>query len=176
MNVERRIKETFSEWIAFSGTRSGAPLKSRQDVYPLIRLPKYTDILDGDIPISKSEFSLWHKENSTKMHLSRPEMPIGWTTKLINLYLKSMVYMGNYGRRGLDQLIHPPIDNGLWKGIKENYKEDKSILSMTHCKSQIKDITTYEVYQKIIQGIEIISERENIKLIEVEKYWKGTEF
>jgi hypothetical protein len=44
-------------------------------------------------------------------------LPIGWAVKLINVYLKTLVYLAREGRSGLIESIHPPIDNELWKGI-----------------------------------------------------------
>jgi len=174
--IRYKILHTYSLWTALSGTRSGSPLKSREDIYNLLKLPDYPKILLGSIPITKEEFNLWHKENSNLLHKSRNEMPIGWTTKLINLYLKTMVYVGQMGRPELIKHIHPPIDNGLWDGIKEKYKNDTSIIEKTHSKSKIKDIQKYTDYTEIIAGIELIAEKENIFLIEVEHLWKGTEY
>jgi mitochondrial fission protein ELM1 len=170
------IADTFSRWIAFSGTRSGCPLKSRKEVYPLINLPNYDVILKGDQPISKQEFNYWHRKSSELIKQKEPRLPIGWTTKLINLYLKSMVYVGQFGRPNLVQFIHPPIDKGLWDGIMERYSDDDEIISKTHSKTKIKDIENYEDYRLIIDGIELITNKENWLLLEVEQLWKGTEF
>lgn len=177
-NSEFRFKiiEKFAQWIAFSGTRSGCPLKSRSDVYPLINLPDYDKIFQGSKVIIKEEFNQWHEFSSMLITKKRPEMPIGWTTKLINLYLKEMVYVAQFGRPNLINCIHPPIDNGLWDGIKERYKYDKEIIAKTHSKNIIKDIVNYQDYRIIIDGIELIAKRENWPLIEVELLWKGTEF
>lgn len=170
------IVKTFSEWVAFSGTKSGSPLKARKDVYPLIQLPKYEEILLGKKHISKDEFNQWHKKNTESICAEASKMPVGWSTKLINLYLKSMVYLAGIGRPNLVNLIHPPIDGGLWKGIKAAYKHEANIIAQTHHKKIIKGITTYEDYEIIIGGIEKITTRENIKLIEIEKYWQGTKW
>lgn len=58
-----KIIRDFAEWTAFSATRSGCPIKSRNDVYPLIRIPKYIEILKAD-RISHEEFIKWHKSNT----------------------------------------------------------------------------------------------------------------
>ena len=171
-----KIIETFAQWIAFSGTRSGCPLKSRDDIYPLINIPDYSEILEGNQPITKEEFNAWHKKSALSITLEKPIMPIGWTTKLINLYLKELVYVGQYGRSDLIRFIHPPIDNGLWEGIKETFGDNKSILNKTHSKTKIKDIVNYQDYQTIIDGIEMISQERNWLLIEVEQLWKGTRY
>lgn len=177
MTKERRIiLNRFSEWIAFSSTRSGSPLKARKDVYPLIKTPDYKAILEGDKRIEIDEFSAWHKSSTKKITDKRSEMPVGWATKLINVYLKSMVYSAGVGRKGLARLIHPPIDNGLWQGIKKEFSSQKAIIDLTHHQSRIKNIKTYKDYQRIIKGMRMIADKKGIDLIEVEQYWLGTIF
>jgi len=170
------ICNTFGRWIAFSGTRSGCPLKSRSDIYPLINDVNFDLILKGNEPISKQEFNDWHSMYSELIKQKEPRLPIGWTTKLINLYLKSMVYVGLFGRPNLVQFIHPPIDKGLWDGIAERFGNDDEIISKTHSKTKIKNIVEYDDYRLIIDGIELIANKENWLLIEVEQLWKGTEY
>ncbi len=170
------IADTFSRWIAFSGTRSGCPLKSRKDIYPLLDDVAFDVILNGDQPISKQEFNDWHSKYSELIKQKEPRLPIGWATKLINLYLKSMVYVGLFGRPNLIQFIHPPIDKGLWDGIAERFGNEDEIISKTHSKTKIKNIVEYDDYRLIIDGIELISNKENWLLIEVEQLWKGTEY
>jgi len=53
-----KIVRDFAEWAAFSSTRSGCPIKSREAVYPLIRKPNYGEIFDGDL-ITQEEFEGW---------------------------------------------------------------------------------------------------------------------
>ena len=173
-DLRYEIIENFAQWIAFSGTRSGCPLKSRDDIYPLIKTPDYSEILEGNQPITKEEFNVWHKKSTQAIKHENSTIPIGWATKLINLYLKELVYVGQYGRPGLIQFIHPPIDNGLWIGIKESFGSNKSIINRTHSKTKIKDIVDYQDYQTIISGMEMISQERNCHLIEVEQFWKGT--
>ena len=99
-----------------------------------------------------------------------------WAAKLINVYLKTVVYVGSIGRPGLSGLIHPPIDGGLWDGIKAKYKSQPEIIAKTHIVTKIKDIQTYAQYQTIISGLVLIAEKENHPLFEVEHLWQGTEF
>jgi hypothetical protein len=174
--VRHQIIHNYARWCAFSSTRSGSLLKSRADIYPLIDLPEYHIILKGTEPISKPKFEEWHERSTKRIHKARPEMVIGWCTKLINLYLKTMVYVGQIGRPGLMDCIHPPIDGGLWDGIKEKYAMNAAIMDKTHKISKIKEIEKYEQYQVILEGIEMVARAENCSLLEVEKLWKGTEF
>lgn len=76
------IIETFAQWIAFSGTRSGCPLKSREDVYPLIKTPDYSEILKGDQPITKEEFNVWHEKSSQEIREKSSRVTNGEESKL----------------------------------------------------------------------------------------------
>jgi hypothetical protein len=147
----KAIIKAFSEWTAFSATRSGCPIKSREEVYPLIRVPKYDEILEGG-PIRKEDFNRWHEANTLAICDKNNKLPIGWAVKLINVYLKTLVYLAREGRSGLIESIHPPIDNELWKGIQQEYPNDPEILDKTHIVSKIKEIKEYTTYKKIING------------------------
>lgn len=174
MPPRETIVEAFSEWTAFSATRSGCPIKSKEDVYPLIRLPNYNTVLNGN-QIDQEEFDNWHQINTIAIHTHDQRLPIGWAAKLINVYLKTRVYIGGDGRPGLVQWIHPPIDNGLWSGIGDAYQNNHEIIKRTHIVTRIKKITTYDIYKTIIEGCRLIAQRRGCYLIEVEELWQGTE-
>ncbi|MHA1648951.1 MAG: hypothetical protein ACTSYB_02065 [Candidatus Helarchaeota archaeon] len=173
--IRQSIIKEFAEWAAFSATRSGCPVKSRKELYPLIREPRYSKILEGDRIITAQEFDEWHKENTIRICDKNARLPVGWGTKLINMYLKTLVYIAREGRKGLIECIHPPIDSWLWKGIKKVYNDDNDIIEMTHVVTQIKDITSYEIYQKIIDGCRLIAQRRGCLLIELEELRLGIE-
>jgi hypothetical protein len=99
-SVREKIINDFSEWTAFSATRSGCPVKSRDAVYPLIRTPKYSSILDGN-EILPAEFDDWHQESTLAICAAEPLFTVGWAAKLINIYLKTKVYLAGAGRPGL---------------------------------------------------------------------------
>lgn len=171
------IVTMFAEWTAFSAIRSGyPPPKTRKDVYPLIKTPDYNALFDlSKWDIQPTEFDQWHERNTEAIISKRPNLPVGWATKLINVYLKCRVYVARQGRANLINCIHPPIDNGLWKGIADKYKHDTEVRKLTHIVNRIKNIKTYEDYKTIIKGCRLISEHLKCRLIEVEQLWKGTE-
>lgn len=173
--IRHKITNDFARWCAFSSTRSGCPLKARADIYPLIDLPDYAQVMKGSEPITKAAFNEWHEKSVRKITAQRSEMNVGWSAKLINVYLKTMAYVASIGRPGLAEQIHPPMDGGLWEGIKEKYGTDVDIISKTHYVKTIKDIETYQQYEVILDGIKLIADKAKCRLIEVEKYWKGTE-
>jgi hypothetical protein len=136
-STRKKIISDFSEWAAFSATRSGCPIKARDAVYPLIRTPKYESVLNG-MEISAPEFNDWHRKSTLAICSVEPLLPIGWAAKIINIYLKTMVYLAGVGRLGLVACIHPPIDNGLWEGIYSEYRHRRDIISKTHIVNRIK--------------------------------------
>ncbi|MFQ5933919.1 MAG: hypothetical protein ACE5KI_04690 [Dehalococcoidia bacterium] len=99
---------------------------------------------------------------------------MGWAAKLINVYLKTRVYIGGEGCSGLVECIHPPIDRGLWRGIEGEFGGDGEILEKTHTVSAIKQIVSYDIYQTIIDGCRLAAGKLGCRLIEVEQLWEGT--
>jgi hypothetical protein len=92
---------------------------------------------------------------------------VGWGTKIINVYLKTRVYIGAQGRHHLKEMIHPPIDAGLWLGLARRFPDRPDILERTNCVNRIKDIVDYECYRRIIDGCR--APGAGCELIEVEQ-------
>lgn len=172
---KHKIAHDFSQWAALSALKSGSPLKSRDDIYPFLELKHFEVLLTTDKPISDIEFNEWHKKSLTFI-TSDERLPIGWAAKIVNVYLKSICYMAGIGRPSLINHIHPPIDSGLWQGLKRVYKSQSDIWSKVYSKTKIKDIKTYQEYSNIIDGLREIANRESCLLIEVEKFWEGTSY
>lgn len=171
-----KIADSFSRWTALSALRSGSPLKSKEDVYRLLNSIDLNYVLAGRAPISKASFEKWHQDALlTIRRRSRNKLPIGWTAKIVNVYLKSMTYLSGIGRPNLVKYIHPPIDSGLWNGLKDFCKDHAEIRSNVYYKTRIKDITRLDDYQKIINGCRQVAKEEAFLLIEVEKYWLGAD-
>jgi hypothetical protein len=62
MTVSRtQIILDYAKWTALSATRSGAPIKSRGDVYPLLDAVTFAEVLTLGLPISRLEFDAWHE-------------------------------------------------------------------------------------------------------------------
>ena len=170
-----KIVTDFAEWTALSAARSGSSHpKSRDDLYPLLRLPDYKAILIGS-PITADKFDDWHEQSTSRLNAENPKLCIGWAAKLLNVYLKTCVYLAGQGRPGLVNCIHPPIDNGLREGIRDEYRNDSEIWEKVRRMSPISGITDYKTYASIIDGCRLIARRRGILLIEVEELWKGTE-
>nr|MBA3560844.1 hypothetical protein [Gemmatimonadaceae bacterium] len=101
---------------------------------------------------------------------------VGWAAKILNVYLKTRCYVGAEGRHDLSKAIHPPIDGGLWLGLKRHFGERSDILDRSNCVERIKDINEYDCYERIIDGCRDAATELGCKLIEVDHLWAGTEF
>lgn len=176
-DVRKDIIATYAQWTAMSALRSGAPIKSRRDVYTALRAVDF-DLLFADSlgPINRTTFDAWHA-NAVRTLIKRdPRLTVGWATKIINVYLKTRVYIGAQGRHHLKEMIHPPIDAGLWKGLARQFRDRPDILARSNCVNRIKDITDYKCYRRIIDGCRAAAKALKCELIEVEQLWAGTEF
>ncbi len=92
MSIRETIVKGFAEWTDFSATRSGCLIKSRKNVYPLIRLPHYNLIFLRE-SITQEEFDKWHRDNILRICEKNDKLPIDWETKLIDIYLKIRIYL-----------------------------------------------------------------------------------
>jgi hypothetical protein len=173
---ERRSKiiTTYAGWTVLSALRSGAPVKSRKDVYPLLRTIDFSRLLVDSSPISSTDFDEWHQSATEGLCRRKPILCVGWAAKMVNIYLKTAVYVGELGRPGLREAIHPPIDSGLWRGLESRFSGHR-LLAKTHTVQQIKAIRDYATYQTIIEGCRLAAKELGCFLIEVEQLWDGAD-
>jgi hypothetical protein len=174
-----KIITTYAGWTALSALKSGSPIKSRADIYPLLEKANFTAMLGvSGATVSASDFSDWHRITTLGIQKAQPALAVGWAAKLVNVYLKTAAYVGDLGRPGLRELLHPPIDKGLWDGIQRWVKQrddesDKLLLRKTHVVRRIKLIADYDIYEKIIEGCRDLAAKVPCRLIEVEQFWEG---
>jgi hypothetical protein len=160
-----------------SALRSGAPIKSRRDVYTVLRGVDFRILFKKRLgPINRRTFDAWHADAVQAMIDREPRLNVGWATKIINVYLKTRCYIGAQGRHHLKEMIHPPLDSGLWIGLARKFHDRPDILERTNGVRRIKDITDYECYRRIIDGCRVAAKDLRCELIEVEQLWTGTEF
>jgi hypothetical protein len=163
----------FARWTALSALRSGAPIKSRADVYRLLDAVAFDVVLHPGPPLTSVAFDSWHEAETLKLCGRDPRVPIGWSAKLINIYLKTASYVGDLGRPGLREALHPPIDAGLWAGLSERFGGRRDIVDDACCVQRIRDIRDYLIYSRIITGCRVAAHELGCSLIEVEQLWRG---
>jgi hypothetical protein len=101
-------------------------------------------------PINRSTFDEWHANAIQRLIEREPRLTVGWAAKIINVYLKTRVYVGAQGRHHLKEMIHPPIAVSLWIGLARRFHDRPDILERTNCVSRIEDIVDYDLYRRII--------------------------
>lgn len=168
-----QIVVDFARWTALSALRSGAPIKSRVHVYRLLDDVAFRQVLQPGPAITEAEFDLWHEAETLALCARDRRVPVGWAVKLINVYLKTAAYVGDRGRPGLRDALHPPIDAGLWAGLAQRFRSCPEVLGEVCCVRRIKDITDYATYRRIIAGCRIAADALGCSLIEVEQLWQG---
>ena len=171
-----KIVTDFAVWTALSALRSGAPIKARCDVYRLLRAAGFEILFDPSKgAIDRYEFDTWHRSAVEELRRLEPRLNIGWAAKLLNVYLKTRAYIGGDGRPNLSAQLHPPIDRGLWDGLRRRFGRGSDVTKCSHCVTRIKDIETQECYDRIIAGCRLAADALGCKLIEVEQLWTGTD-
>jgi hypothetical protein len=161
-SIRREIILEYSKWCAFSALRSGAPVKKRDVIYPKIDEVSFGLVLDKNMPITEQEFSIWHRnESKTLARKLGNKHWIGWSSKIINIYLKTACYIGGLGRKGLVEVIHPPLDGILAKALEKKVSIPR-----------IKEIKSYDQYIELINLMKIETNKQGISLFEIEKEWK----
>ena len=105
-----------------------------------------------------------------------PRLNVGWATKIINEYLKKRAYIGAQGRHHLKEMIHPPIDAGLWRRLARDSKigEISWITPTVLGRSRTSSITS--VTGALLDGCRIAAKVLDRELIEVEQLWAGIAF
>lgn len=176
-DIRSDIIAQYAGWTALSALRSGAPIKSRRDVYTALSHVDFPVLFDTSLgPIATEDFSAWHEHAVADLRGRDNRLNVGWAAKILNVYLKTRCYVGAQGRSGLSDAVHPPIDGGLWLGLERRFAHRPDILERSNCVRRIKDINEYSCYERIIDGCRDAAAELECKLIEVEQLWTGTEF
>jgi hypothetical protein len=172
--ARRKIITTFAGWTALSALRSGSPVKSRAEIYPLLRQARFEVLLEAAAgSVAPELFVDWHAETVARFCNVLPKLSVGWAAKLINVYLKTAVYVGGLGPPELVRHLHPPIDGGLWSGLEAPLRGRPTIRVRTHSVNRINQITNYDQYSNIIDGCRELANVLDCLLIEVEQFWAG---
>lgn len=172
--IRAQIINTYANWTALSALRSGCPVKSRVQVYGLLKTVPFDRLFEPfDKPINAAEFASWHRNAVLGLCKRESLLRVGWAAKLINVYLKTCVYVGDLGRPWLVTVIHPPIDGGLWAGLRKRFHDRPEILAKTHVVDRIRNIEDYSTYTTIISGFRVVAEELGCLLIEVDQFWEG---
>ena len=179
MNPRCQILVEYAKWTALSAVKAGCPIKSRKTVYQLLNDVAFAEVLSGEAKISKDDFDAWHRRETETLCCRatalKPEgkpFPVGWSAKLINVYLKTAVYVGDLGREGLRDALHPPLDNRLKKKLKKHFKGRRDMVQKVDF-GAIKHIMRYEQYREVIAACTVAADDLHCSLLEVDQLWSS---
>ena len=202
MLARDKIMHEFAKWTAFKSKRGTDAPGKEPEIFPALDSVDWCTVLqESRGPITSAEFNCWHKSEAESLakrvietvskRLPQPQFSIGWAAKLINVYLKTRCYVGNDGREGIRDVMHPPIDNILVKQLKkeavcllhtETIERPPEIASKLYIVLEplgnfgtIRNIETYEQYHKIIQACGVIAYFKKFPLFELERFWSATD-
>ena len=174
--ARRRIILEYAKWTAMSAARVGSPIRSRKALYPLLDRVAFHEVIDRDKgPINTDDFDSWHKRETLRLcdRANHPEretpLPVGWSAKLINVFLKTAVYVGDLGREGLREVLHPPIDAGLRRGLSRRFRGQSFLRDLLVVRS-ISDIKCYATYRTIIGGCRKAAREQQCDPIDLEQF------
>ena len=183
MSIEPRcqILVEYAKWTARAAVNAGGPIKDTDTVYQLLDGVAFGEVLSG---AQAERFDAWHQRETEALccrankHLrdvahengNQPaaEFPIGWSAKLINVFLKTAAYAGGLGREALCAVLHPPLDNGLKRGLQRHFRGRPDMLEKVDF-GAIKDIKKYPRYLAVIEGCCVAAKELECYLIEVEQ-------
>ena len=126
-----QILVEYAKWTALSAVRvPKSPIKDQKRVYELLGGVAFSRVLNPSLgPISCEDFNCWHQAQTKGLCARAKPMlsskfPAGWGAKLINVYLKTAAYVGDLGREGLRDVLHPPVDNRLKNGLARHFRRN----------------------------------------------------
>lgn len=164
VSTRHKIIDSFASWTAVSAARRIGLRK----ICPALEKVDFQQVLCNEGPIDKQKFDQWH-EAQVQRFGKEAKCSIGWSAKIINVYLKTQCYVGGRGRKGLDEVIHPPFGPVLIRILKEKYPEFNDLMGE---RNRVFSLTHY---QQIIESLASIARQERCKLIEMGQYWNCCE-
>ena len=169
-----QILVEYAKWTARAAVAAGAPIKAKKTVYRLLDGVAFAEVLSG-AEVSAEWFDCWHQRETEALCSAandlKPDVapfPVGWSAKLINVFLKTAVYAGGLGHERLCDVLHPPLDNGLRKGLRKHFHGQPDMLEKVDF-GAIKDIKKYPRYRTVIEGCRVAAKLLGCSLIEVEQ-------
>ena len=170
-SVRWTIAHNFARWNTRAAVNEG-PVRSTSDVnHAIDHIVNFAYVLDESRgPIEKADFEEWHHQQVVKLlrEFGDRKLTYLWAAKMIAIYLKTTCYLSGFGRPGLTDAIHPPIDKSVVNGLRKHYKNTE-ITAKLKVFSTITGVRTQDQYQEIIQACDLASKRLGCTLFEVEQ-------
>ena len=148
-----------------------SPLRRRETIYDALYVVQFDVLFNRDLGlIGEEEFAEWHAGSVAVLQAFERQLSVGWAANMIAIYLKTACYLAGYGREGLDQVIHPPLDNRLMRNLKPAFWGHPEIAGgLRHVRSigAMDD----DDYLAIIAACRLIADELGCSLFEVEQFF-----
>ena len=163
--IRERLVIDFSQWVASCAVN--------EDIYRALDGVDFAPLFDARLGrIGADEFDRWHEAATMKLCRILPNLNVGWAAKALNEYLKTRCYVGGYGRDGLADAIHPPIDDGLINGLKKQFSNTPNLNRPLSALQNMRSMTTYPKYAHLIQVCKQAAHLSDCTLLESEQFWE----
>ena len=163
--IRDRLITDFAQWIASCAVRP--------EIYRALDGVDFAPLFNRDLgPIGADEFGLWHESATADLRRILPALSVGWAAKAINEYLKTRCYVGGYGREGLIEVIHPPIDDGLIDGLRREFADDPDLRDALASLSPMAGMDSYAKYADLIAVCRRVARKTGCSLMESEIFWE----
>ena len=168
ISLRERLITDFARWVA----SCAIPSVSSEEVYVALDAVDFAPLFKVELgPIGAEEFRAWHESAIAGMQDVQPKFNVGWTAKILNEYLKTKCYVGGYGRDSLVDVIHPPIDNGLMLGLRNEFSGDSDLRRRLDSLEKMSGLDNYAKYDELIQVCERVARMSGCSLLESEQFW-----
>ena len=168
------ITRDFARWVAYC---SVSHIADEGEVCAALDSVDFSPLFDrARGRVSAAEFAAWHRDAAHRITRAAPRVNIGCAAKVINEYLKTRCYVGGYGRDGLADAIHPPIDDGLIAGLRKKLSERAEFMNDLASIPDMARMDDYADYENLIRLCERAARLAGCSLMESELFWDGVDF
>jgi len=170
MSRRSEIVRDFARWVAYC---SVAAVADEGEVYAALDRVDFGALFDRERGgVSAAEFAAWHRAATETASRAAPSLNAGYAAKMINEYLKTRCYVGGFGRDGLADAIHPPIDDGLIAGLRKNLSARAELRDDLASVPSMERMNGYGEYEILIRVCERAARITGSSLLEAELFWE----
>ena len=170
MSRRGEIVLDFARWVAYCSVSGVA---GEGEVYAALDRVDFSPLFDrARGVVSAAEFAAWHRTSTENASRAAPSLNAGYTAKMINEYLKTRCYVGGFGRDGLADAIHPPIDDGLIAGLRKRLAARAELRDDLASVPSMERMNGYGEYEILIRVCERAARITGSSLLEAELFWE----
>ena len=170
MNRRGEIVRDFARWIAYCSVSN---IADEGEIYAALDRVDFSPLFDRERGrATAAEFAAWHRTATETASRASPNLNAGYAAKMINEYLKTRCYVAGFGRDGLADVIHPPIDDGLIAGLRKNLPARAELRDDLASVPDMERMDGYGEYENLIRVCRRAARMAGSSLLESELFWE----